>query len=91
MNIAALKIGTPVGVLYATFPDDSEACELKGLSATAISYFESKLHQMCRQHGYPIELEHIEPEDFEQYCSRPDLGISIEVDFPRDELDVILA
>lgn len=86
MNITALKIETPVGVCFATFPNDSIQCELKGVSTTAMAYFQDNLIRMFKPHGYPIELECIEPEDFAAYCHRPDLNIFISQDIDEDEL-----
>lgn len=90
MRITALKVITPVGECYAVFPDDAIHCELKGLSTQAISFFESSLHKMFKPHGYPVELQQLEPEELEEYCSRSDLGISIQTEFSTDELEVII-
>lgn len=90
MNTAtAFKVLTPEGNCYAVFPDDALHCDLKGYDPVAISYFEDRIHNMFKPHGYPIVLADIEPESFLKYCHRPDLGIHIEVEFNDEEYDML--
>lgn len=91
MNPTALKIETPVGVCFAVFPDNAISCELKGVSSAAVAYVSDNLFRMFKPHGYPIDLENIEIEDFAAYCHRPDLNILINHDFDESELEAVLA
>lgn len=77
MSDTNLKIETPYGHCFATFPSDSLECKIQGLNFEAINYFKDNLIKMFMPHGHPIVLEQIEPIDFISNCSRQDLGISI--------------
>lgn len=85
----ALKVTTPQGSFYAIFPDDAQNCELRGFEIMAIDYFEDNLHKLFKQHGHPVELSQLEPEELMLYGSRSDLQIVITDDFDREELALI--
>lgn len=89
MDITALRIITPMGNCFAVFPNDSISCELKGDNSEAIYFFENNLHKMTKEHGYPVVLSSIDPDEFATYCNRPDLNISIDDIVTEYDLAVI--
>ncbi|MEQ1449933.1 hypothetical protein ABLT96_09225 [Acinetobacter lwoffii] len=89
INTTALKVITPHGAFYAVFPDDAQNCELHGFEIMAIGYFEDNLHKLFKQHGHPVELSKLEPEELMLYGNRGDLQIIITDDFDREELALI--
>ena len=76
-NVAALKITTPDGVVYAVFPDNARHCELHGMTLSGLEYFESRLIHMFKAHGHRLYLSHLEPDDLMKYGNRPDLEIEV--------------
>lgn len=89
IDSTAFKVVTPQGNCFATFPENDVSCKLIGLNIIAIEYFKSNLHGMFKTHGYPVELTQIEPDDFLNFCHRPDLGILIESEFADEEYEML--
>lgn len=88
-NTTALQVTTPHGSFYAVFPDDARNCELHGFQIKAIGYFEDNLHKLFKQHGYPLELSQLEPDELMAYGNRTDLEITVTDDFDREQLALI--
>lgn len=89
INTTALKVTTPHGSFYAVFPDDAQNCELHGFEIMAIGYFEDNLHKLFKQHGYPLELSQLEPDELMTYGNRTDLEITVTDNFDREQLALI--
>ncbi|ENV00353.1 hypothetical protein [Acinetobacter variabilis] len=89
INTTALKVTTPHGEFYAIFPDDARNCELCGPGFEAIGYFEDNLHKLFKQHGYPLELSSLEPDELMTYGNREDLQIVVTDEFDRQELALL--
>ncbi|PKF35550.1 hypothetical protein [Acinetobacter proteolyticus] len=89
INSTALKITTPHGSLFAIFPNDAQNCELHGFDVKAVHYFKSNLDQLFKEHGRPLTLEQLEPEELMLFGNRGDLEIKITDDFDREELTLL--